>query len=62
MLRSVPLLAFALTALPALAQTAPPATSAATALLPPAGLYYRYWPLQLVQWVGPELPLSLIHI
>ena len=29
-------------------------------LLPPAGLVYRYWPLQLVQFVGPELPYSMI--
>ncbi len=34
------------------AQTAP--------LLPPAGLHYQYWPLQIVQWVGPELPYSMI--
>jgi len=40
------------------AQTAPP-----TQTLPLAGVYYRYWPEQIVQWVGPELPyLSLIHI
>jgi len=28
--------------------------------LPLAGVYYRYWPEQLVQWVGPELPWSMI--
>jgi hypothetical protein len=39
------------------AQTAP-AASAPT--LPLAGVYYRYWPEQIVQWVGPELPYSMI--
>lgn len=38
---------------PGLAQTAAP-------LLPPAGLHYQYWPLQLVQFIGPELPYSTI--
>ncbi len=28
--------------------------------LPLAGVYYRYWPEQIVQWVGPELPYSMI--
>jgi hypothetical protein len=28
--------------------------------LPLAGVYYRYWPEQIVQWVGPELPFSMI--
>lgn len=41
------------------AQTAP-ATSPAP--LPLAGVYYRYWPEQIVQWVGPELPYSMIVI
>ncbi len=49
------LLGFA-AALPVLAQTAQPQPP----LLPPAGLYYQYWPLQIVQWVGPELPYSTI--
>ena len=40
------------------AQTARPAAGAAT--MPLAGVYYRYWPKQLVQWVGPELPYSMI--
>ncbi len=40
-------------AVPMLAQTAAP-------LLPAAGLFYQYWPLQIVQWVGPELPCSMI--
>lgn len=31
-----------------------------TATLPLAGVYYRYWPEQIVQWVGPELPYSMI--
>lgn len=39
------------------AQTAP-VTSSPT--LPLAGVYYRYWPEQIVQWVGPELPYSMI--
>ncbi|HEY1807739.1 MAG TPA: hypothetical protein VGG42_04205 [Acidobacteriaceae bacterium] len=28
--------------------------------LPLAGVYYRYWPEQIIQWVGPELPYSMI--
>lgn len=40
------------------AQAAPPAASSTT--LPLAGVYYRYWPEQIVQWVGPELPYSMI--
>ncbi len=51
-------LALATTAPSVLAQAAPAA--ATQPLLPPAGLYYRYWPLQLVQWLGPELPYSMI--
>lgn len=43
------------TALPA--QNAPAASSTP---LPLAGVYYRYWPEQIVQWVGPELPYSMI--
>ncbi|MGA7352058.1 MAG: hypothetical protein WBX06_12925 [Acidobacteriaceae bacterium] len=31
-----------------------------TQTLPLAGVYYRYWPEQIVQWVGPELPYSMI--
>lgn len=31
-----------------------------TTTLPLAGVYYRYWPEQIVQWVGPELPYSMI--
>ena len=51
------LVAFGL--LPALlpAQTAP---ASGSATLPLAGVYYRYWPEQIVQWVGPELPYSMI--
>ena len=37
-----------------------PAPAAASPLLPPAGLVYRYWPMQLVQFVGTELPYSMI--
>ncbi len=47
---------FALSLLPALAASA----QTAIPLLPPAGLHYRYWPMQMVQWVGPELPYSMI--
>jgi hypothetical protein len=28
--------------------------------LPLPGVNYRYWPEQIVQWVGPELPYSMI--
>jgi hypothetical protein len=51
------LAAAALALLPAAlpAQNAP-----AAATLPLAGVYYRYWPEQIVQWVGPELPYSMI--
>ena len=35
-------------------------TSPSTPTLPLAGVYYRYWPEQIVQWVGPELPYSMI--
>ncbi|HEX4037936.1 MAG TPA: hypothetical protein VHX37_07745 [Acidobacteriaceae bacterium] len=44
----------ALAALPVAlaAQASPPL------LLP--GVFYRYWPEQIVQWVGPELPYSMI--
>jgi hypothetical protein len=35
-------------------------TPAANALLPLPGVHYRYWPLQIVQWIGPELPYSMI--
>ncbi len=28
--------------------------------LPLAGVNYRYWPEQIVQWLGPELPYSMI--
>ncbi|MFP5226687.1 MAG: hypothetical protein ACLGXA_03600 [Acidobacteriota bacterium] len=36
------------------AQTVP------TTTLPLAGVNYRYWPEQIVQWIGPELPYSMI--
>ncbi len=51
---------FALSLLPALAATAQTTAQTAAPLLPPAGLHYRYWPMQMVQWVGPELPYSMI--
>ena len=35
-----------------------PASNPAT--LPLAGVHYRYWPEQMVQWIGPELPYSMI--
>jgi hypothetical protein len=40
------------------AQSAQPAQ--APSILPLAGLHYRYWPKQMVQWIGPELPYSMI--
>ncbi|HUB17862.1 MAG TPA: hypothetical protein VL990_04460 [Acidobacteriaceae bacterium] len=53
-LLALPLALGALLALPlALGAQTPPT-------LPLAGLYYRYWPEQIVQWVGPELPYSMI--
>ncbi|MFZ0270209.1 MAG: hypothetical protein WB524_13280 [Acidobacteriaceae bacterium] len=56
MLRTQALLAATIAALPIVlgAQTASSPT------LPLAGVYYRYWPEQIVQWVGPELPYSMI--
>ena len=51
----------AIAALPfALSAQAPPAEAASATTLPLAGVYYRYWPEQIVQWVGPELPYSMI--
>lgn len=59
MLRKLLLAAAALALVPAAlpAQNAPAASSTP---LPLAGVYYRYWPEQIVQWVGPELPYSMI--
>lgn len=52
--------AAALTAVPmglwAQAAVAP----ATPATLPLAGVHYHYWTEQLVQWIGPELPYSMI--
>lgn len=45
-------------AAPASAQSA--AGSADSALSALSGLHYRYWPEQIVQWIGPELPYSMI--
>lgn len=39
---------------------APAIPSASSATLTLAGVHYRYWPEQLVQWIGPELPYSMI--
>jgi hypothetical protein len=50
--------ALALVPIALAAQT--PAPAASTPTLPLAGVYYRYWPEQIVQWVGPELPYSMI--
>ena len=46
-----------------LAQT-PAAASDKQATLPsePAGIAYRYFPRQFVQWVGPELPYSMVEL
>ncbi len=51
-------------AIAALASTAMGQTPAPTATLPtePAGITYRYFPRQFVQWVGPELPYSMIEL
>ncbi len=45
---------------PAASSATGPAASSTAPLLPPAGLSYRYWPMQLVQFVGDELPYSMI--
>lgn len=37
-----------------------PAAPATPAALPLAGVHYHYWTEQLVQWIGPELPYSMI--
>lgn len=50
--------ALAMTPVALFAQATPPAPASVT--LPLAGVHYRYWPEQIVQWVGPELPYSMI--
>jgi hypothetical protein len=62
LLRSAATAALGLLPIAIAAQTAPtPAPPAANSTtLPLAGVYYRYWPEQIVQWVGPELPYSMI--
>jgi len=62
MIRTAAAAALTLAPLALTAQTAPsaPATGVTAAALPLAGVYYRYWPEQIVQWVGPELPYSMI--
>jgi hypothetical protein len=52
----LPMLIAAWGALALQAQTPP----AAPMLLPLAGVHYRYWSEQIVQWIGPELPYSMI--
>jgi hypothetical protein len=37
-------------------------TTAIAPPLPPLLIAYRYWPDQFVQWVGPELPYSMIEL
>ena len=51
------LLAAALLASHAFAQTAAPIAPPVTGLL----VSYQYWPVQYVQWVGTELPYSMIE-
>jgi hypothetical protein len=52
---------FARTAATAALFALPLALSAQAApTLPLAGVNYRYWPEQIVQWLGPELPYSMI--
>ena len=48
----------------ALVATSRAQAPAAAATLPtePAGIAYRYFPRQFVQWVGPELPYSMIEL
>ena len=49
--------------LTALAAGLPLALAAQTPASPPLplpGVFYRYWPEQIVQWLGPELPYSMI--
>jgi hypothetical protein len=43
---------------PVYGQSSPPAQ--AQSIMPLPGVHYRYWPKQLVQWIGPELPYSMI--
>jgi hypothetical protein len=43
------------------AQTAPATTTIAPPMLPLV-VSYRYWPVQFVQFVGPELPYSMIEL
>jgi len=43
---------------PVYGQSSPPAQT--QSIMPLPGVHYRYWPKQLVQWIGPELPYSMI--
>jgi hypothetical protein len=60
--KALPIAIAALALFPiALAAQTPSAQSTPSAqTLPLAGVYYRYWPEQIVQWVGPELPYTMI--
>ena len=57
---SVAIAWFVLIAPPFYGQSAPPAQ--AQSIMPLPGVHYRYWPKQLVQWIGPELPYSMITL
>lgn len=55
LLRNATGIALAVLSSPLWGQSAQPSVT-----LPLAGVHYRYWPEQLVQWIGPELPYSMI--
>jgi len=57
---SVAMAWFVLIAPPFYGQSAPPAQ--ARSFMPLPGVHYCYWPKQLVQWIGPELPYSMITL
>jgi hypothetical protein len=57
---SLPLLALGLASCSFAQTPAPAPVPVPMPIAPPAGLVYQYWPLQLVQFLGPELPYSLI--
>jgi hypothetical protein len=59
--KALPIATAALAMLPiALAAQTSSTPAANSTTLPLAGVYYRYWPEQIVQWVGPELPYTMI--
>jgi len=51
---------------PAATPTVPAAAAPAAATIPPPLVpilaTYRFWPEQFVQWIGPELPYSIIEL